>query len=78
MVIFYKSSERRRRNTLGNGNEHYRTVRSKSKGVTTIMTDDKFCSLYGLQLKAGRFFNISDTSAVSIQYRKVNAFRNVW
>ena len=35
------------------------------KQVTTIMTDDKFCSLYGLQLKAGRFFNIADTSAVS-------------
>ena len=29
------------------------------------MTDDKFCSLYGLKLKAGRFFNIADTSAVS-------------
>ena len=29
------------------------------------MTDDKFCSVYGLQFKAGRFFNIADTSAVS-------------
>jgi len=29
------------------------------------MTDDKFCSLYELKLKAGRFFNISDTNAVS-------------
>ena len=28
------------------------------------MTDDKFCSLYELKLKAGRFFNASDTSAV--------------
>jgi ABC-type antimicrobial peptide transport system permease subunit len=29
------------------------------------MTDEKFCSLYGLKLKAGRFFNIVDTSSVS-------------
>jgi putative ABC transport system permease protein len=28
------------------------------------MTDEKFCSLYGLKLNAGRFFNINDTSAV--------------
>jgi hypothetical protein len=35
------------------------------KHVTTIMTDDKFCLLYGLRLKAGRFFDIADTSAVS-------------
>ncbi|HEU5165193.1 MAG TPA: FtsX-like permease family protein [Chitinophagaceae bacterium] len=35
------------------------------KSVTTIMTDDKFCQLYGLHLKAGRFFTIADTSAVS-------------
>jgi len=51
---------------------HWGTVMSvvgqsdpNQKGVTTIMTDDKFCSLYELKLKAGRFFNISDTSAVS-------------
>lgn len=35
------------------------------KSVTTIMTDEKFCSLYELKLKAGRFFTIEDTSAVS-------------
>jgi ABC-type antimicrobial peptide transport system permease subunit len=35
------------------------------KSVTTIMTDDKFCQVYGLHLKAGRFFTIADTSAVS-------------
>ena len=35
------------------------------KEVTTIMTDEKFCSLYDLKLKAGRFFTTSDTSSVS-------------
>lgn len=35
------------------------------KSVTTIMSDDKFCSVYGLKLKAGRFFNIADTNTVS-------------
>jgi len=35
------------------------------KSVTTIMTDDKFCQVYGLHLIAGRFFTIADTSAVS-------------
>lgn len=35
------------------------------KQVTTIMTDEKFCSLYDLKLKAGRFFNTTDTSSVS-------------
>ena len=35
------------------------------KEVTTIMTDEKFCSLYDLKLNAGRFFNTSDTSSVS-------------
>jgi ABC-type antimicrobial peptide transport system permease subunit len=35
------------------------------KEVTTIMTDEKFCSFYDLKLKAGRFFNTSDTSSVS-------------
>jgi putative ABC transport system permease protein len=35
------------------------------KQVTMILTDDKFCSLYGLQLMAGRFFTIADTNAVS-------------
>lgn len=35
------------------------------KGVTMILTDDQFCSLYSMNLKAGRFFTIADTSAVS-------------
>ena len=35
------------------------------KPVTTIMTDDRFCQVYGLHLKAGRFFTIADTSAIS-------------
>jgi large-conductance mechanosensitive channel len=55
----------------GDDGIHWGTVMSmigqsdpNQKGVTMIMTDDKFCSLYELKLKAGRFFNISDTSAV--------------
>jgi predicted permease len=50
---------------------HWSTVMSvigesdpNRKSVTTIMTDEKFCSLYGLKLKAGRFLNIGDTNAV--------------
>jgi predicted permease len=35
------------------------------KQVTTIMTDSKYCSLYGLKLKAGRFFTAADTSFLS-------------
>ncbi len=35
------------------------------KPVTIIMTDEKFCRVYGLHLVAGRFFTIEDTSAVS-------------
>jgi hypothetical protein len=35
------------------------------KSVTTIMTDEKYCSVYGLKLKAGRFFNLADTASVS-------------
>ena len=49
----------------GDNNIHWGTVMSvvgdkdpNQKQVTTIMTDDKFCSLYGFKLKAGRFFNI--------------------
>lgn len=33
--------------------------------VTTIMTDDRYCELYNLNLKAGRFLTITDTQAVS-------------
>ena len=38
------------------------------------MTDDKFCSLYELKLKAGRFFNASDTSAVAQSVPKGQRF----
>jgi putative ABC transport system permease protein len=54
------------------GEGHWGTMMSvvgktdpNQKEVTTIMTDEKFCSLYDLELKAGRFFNTSDTSSVS-------------
>src|SRR6185436_16413871 len=54
------------------GEGHWGTIMStvgfddpNRKSVTTIMSDEKFCSLYGLKLKAGRFFNSSDTNAVS-------------
>ncbi len=33
--------------------------------MTTILTDEKFPSLYGLKLIAGRFFEAADTSAVA-------------
>lgn len=56
----------------GGENTHWGTLMSLKgredpdrKQVTTIMTDDRFCKMYGLQLKAGRFFTASDTSAVS-------------
>ena len=56
----------------GEDNIHWGTVMSvvgkddpNQKRVTTIMTDEKFCSLYGLKLKAGRFFNLADTGSVS-------------
>ena len=56
----------------GGENTHWGTMMSvigredpNRKQVTTIMTDDKFCTMYGLQLKAGRFFTIADTVAIS-------------
>jgi len=56
----------------GGENAHWSTLMSRvgpddpnRKNVITILTDDKFPELYGLQLIAGRFFNINDTSAVS-------------
>jgi len=56
----------------GEDNIHWGTVMSvvgkddpNQKQVTTIMTDEKFCSLYGLKLKAGRFFSLADTGSVS-------------
>ena len=56
----------------GGENTHWGTMMSlvgredpNRKQVTTIMTDDKFCTMYGLQLKAGRFFTIADTAAIS-------------
>jgi ABC-type antimicrobial peptide transport system permease subunit len=56
----------------GGENAHWSTLMSmvgpedpNRKNVTTILSDDKYPELYGLQLIAGRFFNINDTSAVS-------------
>jgi len=56
----------------GDVNTHWFTMMSingredpNQKQVTLIMSDDKFCSLYDMQLKAGRIFNAADTNAVS-------------
>ena len=56
----------------GGENTHWGTIMSRigpddpnRKQVFTILTDEKYPELYGLQLIAGRFFNISDTSATS-------------
>lgn len=56
----------------GGENAHWGTLMSldgkddaNRKQVTTILTDDKFPSLYNLQLLAGKFFEQADTSAVS-------------
>ena len=56
----------------GGENTHWGTMMSvvgkedpNRKQVALMMTDDRFCSMYGLQLKAGRFFNINDTAAGS-------------
>jgi ABC-type antimicrobial peptide transport system permease subunit len=56
----------------GGNDVHWSTMMSvvgekdpNQKSVTIILSDDKFCSLYDLELKAGRFFNITDTGAVS-------------
>src|SRR5688572_251668 len=56
----------------GGENTHWGTIMStvgredpNRKQVAMIMTDDRFCSMYGLQLRAGRFFTIDDTIAVS-------------
>ena len=60
---------------------HWSTVMSIKSGddpnqkqVTTIMTDEKFCSLYNMQLKAGRFLTLADTSAVSPSLAKEQRF----
>jgi len=65
----------------GGENTHWGTLMSftdrddpNKKPVTTIMTDDKFCSMYGLQLKAGRFFTIADTNAVSMSLPEEQRF----
>jgi predicted permease len=44
------------------------------KQVTMILSDDKFCSLYDMHLKAGRFFTLADTSAVSESLPKGQKF----
>ncbi|HKO80539.1 MAG TPA: ABC transporter permease, partial [Chitinophagaceae bacterium] len=56
----------------GGENAHWGTLMSlvgrddpNRKSVTTMLTDERFCTMYGLKLKAGRFFTANDTSAVS-------------
>jgi len=58
--------------TGGFNGDNWGTIMSLKDGddperqeVTTIMTDDRFCKMYGLHLKAGRFFEARDTNAVS-------------
>ena len=33
--------------------------------VTIILADENYCRMYGMQLREGRFFNLSDTTAIS-------------
>ena len=54
------------------GGGHWGTIMSLTdrddparQPVTTIYADDRYTSLYGMQLKEGRFFNVTDTSAIS-------------
>jgi len=42
--------------------------------VNTIMTDERFCQMYGLHLLAGRFFEAKDTNAVSQSLPKGQRF----
>jgi putative ABC transport system permease protein len=56
----------------GNERTHWGTIMSLTDGndpnrqqVTTIMSDDRYCKMYGLKLQAGRFFEASDTNYVS-------------
>jgi ABC-type antimicrobial peptide transport system permease subunit len=56
----------------GGDNAHWGTLMStigpddpNRKEVTVILTDDKFCDLYNLHLKAGRFVNTADTGLIS-------------
>jgi putative ABC transport system permease protein len=65
----------------GNKDIHWGTVMStkgnddpNQKRVTMILTDEKFCSLYDMHLKAGRFFTLSDTSAVSESLKEGQRF----
>ncbi len=51
---------------------HWGTMMSHTNGddpnrkeVNTIMTDEHFCQFYGLELKAGRFLEATDTNSVS-------------
>lgn len=54
------------------GSGHWGTIMSLRDGddparqpVTTILADENYCKMYGMQLKEGRLFQASDTSAVS-------------
>jgi len=65
----------------GGPDTHWSTIMSikgqedpDRKGVTTILTDNKFCSLYNIHLTAGRFFTLADTSAVSLSLPREQRF----
>ena len=54
------------------GGGHWGTVMSLKdrddparQSVTTILADENYCRMYGMQLKEGRFFIAADTTAVS-------------
>jgi putative ABC transport system permease protein len=56
----------------GGEQTHWGTMMSRTgaedpdrKPVVTILTDEKYPELYGLQLLAGRFYNLNDTIAAS-------------
>jgi putative ABC transport system permease protein len=57
---------------IGGEQTHWSTLMSRigfedpnRKPVVTILTDERYPETYGLQLLAGRFYNITDTSAAS-------------
>ena len=50
---------------------------SDRKSVSIIFGDDKYPELFDLQLKAGRFFNIADTSALSASLAENQRFPKV-
>ena len=68
----------------GGENTHWGTMMSRTgyedpnrKPVTTIMTDERYPRLYGLQLIAGRFFTMADTSAASESFPEGQRYAKV-